>query len=526
MTASTQKGKHPDKDRTKLHIFFGIIIAVFVIAVILLGHGFFEKNGNVAAATIGDKTFEVTDVEYYYYQVYNSTYNMSKMYASYGMQGGYDISKSPDEQMYDAQAGKTYADYFRETALNQLQQVTILNDEAKKANYTLSAEGKASVASQMKQIDTSLLQYSVKYGGKEAYYLKMMYGQNMTKSLLKDLITKATLAEEYATKRSNEFTYDKEALNNYYGEHTADLDSYDYRFCLIAADPKTEVDAEGKKAEPTEEQTAAAMEVARQAAEAMASRVRSGKDFNTVAKDYADEATKEKFSDPEYNHTIDSLGSSLTSVYGEWLKDTKRKANDVGVVKEDGSGYYVVQFLNRERRENSYQTVDVNSILIQSETTSSQDDKGNPVEKPTQDQLAAAHKKAEDILAQYNNTADKSSDAFLALASKDAKAGEPKSEVLSKVSRNTYGADFDKWAFTPGTASLGSTTIVDATDSSGNVIGYRIMYLNAMGQIRWEYGAESALRNADYEKWYTSMKEQYPITQKDGMKLVNVNSKT
>jgi hypothetical protein len=63
---------------------------------------------------------------------------------------------------------------------------------------------------------------------------------------------------------------------------------------------------------------------------------------------------------------------------------------------------------------------------------------------------------------------------------------------------------------------------VEATDSSGAVIGYRIMYLKAFGQSRWEYSAVTALRNVDYQDWYTSLQDQYPITQEEGMKQVGV----
>jgi hypothetical protein len=209
-------------------------------------------------------------------------------------------------------------------------------------------------------------------------------------------------------------------------------------------------------------------------------------------------------------------------VYGNWLKDEARRTNEVGVVKEEGSGYYVVQFLNRERRDNSYQTVDVNSIFVESETTTTTDEQGNSVQKPTDEQLAAAYEKTEGILAQWNAVTDPTTDAFLSLAAQDSKSGEPKSEALTEVARNTYGTDFDKWAFTPGLTSPGNTVIVEATDSSGAVIGYRIMYLKAFGQSRWEYSAVTALRNVDYQDWYTSLQDQYPITQEEGMKQVGV----
>lgn len=520
MTKSFQKGNQPDKPLSKLYVALGVVVAVLVAALILWNNGLFQKSETVTAATIGEQAFDNTEVSYYYYQVYNSTYNMAKMYEQYGMSYGYDTSLKPEEQFYDEEAGKTWADYFRETALNQLQQVVILTDQAGKDQYSLSEEGAASVDAQMKSIDAQLTQYSVTYGGRESYYFGQMYGENMTKGLLKDLITQATLANEYAQWRADQFTYDEAALTAYYKAHTEDLDSFDYRICFIPAKPETEVDEEGNQAAPTEEQTAAAMKLAKQAADEMASQVKRGKDFNLLATEYADETAREQYKDPSYNLTIDGLGSSLTAVYGDWLKDDARRAGQVGVIEQEGSGYYVVQFLGRERRDNSYQTVDASSILVKAETTESTDEQGNTVNKPTEEQLAAARTAAEDILTQWEAVSDQTSDAFLALAPAAAEGEEPAGEALTEVSRNTYGADFDKWAFTPGAATLGSSSIVEATDEMGTVIGYRIMYLTAFGQPRWEFGAESALRSADYQVWFEGVKEGYPITQAEGMKLV------
>lgn len=525
MTASTQKGNHSEPNRTKLYTVLGTIIVILVAALLLWDHGFFQKSTNVTAATIGEQTFDVAEVTYYYSLAYNNTYNMAQLYAQYGLDSGYDTSLSPEEQFFDEEAGKTYADYFRETALNNLQQIYILNDQAKKDNYQLSEDGIASVSDQMKQLDNTLLQYNAQYGGKKTYYLKMMYGEHMTTSLMKHLVTDATLANEYAEWRANQFTYDEDQVNTYYEENATDLDSYDYRVFRIAAEIETTVDEDGNQVAPTEEETAAAMDIAKRSAEKMATRVKRGEDFNTVAMDYADEETTEALNnDASYTLMLDSLGSSLPSAYATWLKDDARKENNVGVLKEDNSAYYVVEFLQRERRDNSYETVDVQSILIQAETTETTDEQGNTVTKPTEEQLAAARAKADEILAQWDAQADKNADSFLALAPKKSDGITITAETLSDVSRNTYGTDFDKWAFTPDATTIGTTTIIESTDSAGNINGYRIVYLNDFGQARWLSATESALRNADYATWYAEQKENYPITEADGMAQVGAKT--
>ena len=128
--------------KAKLYWAIGIIIAILVAA-LLIWHTFFfgKQNANATAATVGDQTYTTTEVSYYYYSVANGFTQQAQAYQQMGMDMGYDPSLSPSEQTYNEEEGTTYADYFLEQALDQLQQVSILCREAEAAGYTLSAEG-------------------------------------------------------------------------------------------------------------------------------------------------------------------------------------------------------------------------------------------------------------------------------------------------------------------------------------------------------------------------------------------------
>lgn len=517
MNSANYRGKQAEKDRSKQYIILGIVIALIVGALIVWGNK--STNSNVDAVKIGEQTFKTSEVEYYYTQAYNSTWQMAKMYEQYGMSSGYDTTKAPKDQIYEEASGKTYADFFRETALTQLQQVALLNDQAKKDNYKLSEAGNASVEQQMKSIESQILQLVVTKNGSEDYYLKAMYGKNMTKSLLKRILTDVTLADEYAKHRTEGLNYEPTQIETYYQQNAVALDSYDFRTFFVAAKPESGVDETGKPVEPTEEQTAAAMNIARATADDMAKAVKRGTDFTVAAQQFAPEAEKATYAEDTSTLTTDAQGSSLTSVYGDWLKDGARKAGQVEVIEQSGSGYFVVQFLAREKRDNSFETVDVSSILVTAETTETTDESGTKTSAPTADQLAAAKTKAEEILAQFTNGSDKSADALLALASAQ-KSDAITTASESKLARNTYGKNFDQWAFAPGTAQIGTVQMVEATDNAGAAIGYRIALLNGFGQPRWQYAALTALQNADYSAWLETEKAQYPIQELDGMKQV------
>lgn len=519
MNSANYGRKQAEKDRSKQYLILGIVIALVVGALIVWSN--WPKNPNVDAVKIGEQTFTTNEVGFYYAQAYNSTWQMAKMYEQYGMSSGYDTTKAPKDQIYDQESGKTYVDYFRETALTQLQQVALLNDQAKKANYALSDAGKASVEQQMKSIESQILQLVVTKGGSEKYYLKAMYGENMTKSLLRSIITDMTRANEYAKHYTEGLSYDRAQLETYYEQNTAALDSYDFRTFFVAAKPESGVDEAGKPIDPTEEQTAAAMKIARQTADDMAKAVKRGTDFTAAAQQFATEEDKAKYSEDASTLTTDAQGSSLTSAYGAWLKDSARKAGQVEVIEQSGSGYFVVQFLAREKRANSFETADVSSILVKAETTETTDDKGNKTSAPTQEQLAVAKEQAEKLFAQFTSGSDKSAEALLALAPA-AKSDVITTATEKKLTRNTYGKAFDQWVFTPAVAQIGEVKVVEATDDAGAAIGYRIAILNGFGQPRWEYAALTALQGAAYSTWFDTQKEQYPIQQLEGMQKVGI----
>lgn len=522
MSSGKQYGKQVEKDHSKQYLVIGIIIVLLVAALIVWDK--WPKSPNVDAAQVAEQTFSVNEVNYYYMQTYNETVNMAQMYAQFGMSGGYDSTKSPQDQMYDEESGKTYEAYFRETALSQLQEVAILTDQANKANYALSDEGKASVEQQMKSLEDQIMQATLTRGGSEPYYIKMMFGENMTKSQLKDIITKQTLASDYGKYYTDQLTYEDAKINEYYTENRNKLDSYDYRLFFVDGKADAGVDEEGNPKEATKEQTDASMKTARETADAMAAKVKGGTDFNTAAKEFAKEDAKASYDDPDYSLSRDVLGSEMNGTYTSWIQDSTHKNGDLNVIEETDSGYYVVQFLAREKRDNSYETANVNSILFTAETTETTAEDGTVTKAPNEEQLAAAKAKADALLADWNKVSDKTPEAFLALAPKSE--ANVKAETIAEAARSTYGKDFDKWAFTPNSAKAGDAVVVASTDSASAVTGYRVVYLTEFGQSRWFNSAETALREADYTTWFDGLKEQYPVTELDGIQHIGVKQST
>ncbi len=548
------KSKHREekkKSRAGLYTVIGVIIALLVAALLVWDSGILERSA--PAVQIGEEKISATEVEFYYYEARSAMVQEADMYAQYDMEHNFDPSKPDSEQIY--QGEQTYADYFLESALKSMHSVVALTQEAKKAGYTLSEEGKEVYDSQLAQIKSDTHYASVVAGYSQATYIKMRFGPNSSMGLLKKVLADRSLAEDYAKHVYDQPVYDDAALETYYADHTSDLDTFDYRLCFIPATPVVDKDEEGNDLEATEEQTAAAMAEAKKSADAMVRRVQQGQDFNTVAAEYVDEANQEAFADPEHNHYTDVLGSEIASAYKGWFDEEGRKVKDVGSFESEGTGYYVLELVSRERREDTYLNADIWSIVVNAATTETVDADGNATSAPTEEQLAAAYKTAEDLMAQWNSTTDRTEEAFNALAPKteadtataEAPAAEesatpedsapedaqetqpeptitpapaPSVEMIPEAVRSAYGADFDAFVFTPG-AQAGGTTIVPVFDgNTGSTIGYRVVYLNAFGPVRWKGTAENALRSKAYETWYASVEANYEPEKLDGISSV------
>ena len=511
----------PEKSKAKLYWTIGIILGVIAAALLIWNTGIFEKSAT--AATVGDQKFTVPQLTYYYNAQINNKRQEAQMYQQFGLQSDYNTELAPEEQYYDEAEGVTYADYFLDQALEALRRDTMLVSEAKAAGATLSNAGLASVADNL----DALHMYSTQSGYSESAYLKLLYGQYMTKSMFKELLSNSILANEYAQTKQKEFTYSEDQLNTYYEEHKADLDSYDYSYCYINGQAQSTTDEDGNTVEPTEEETAAALAEAKAKADAMVAAIQGGYSFNDAAVENLDEEAAEPFKDADYNHSVSVLGQNLDNSYKAWLQDEARVAGEVASL-ESGSGYYVVQFLGREKSEDTYQTINYRNILVLSETTDTEvpvtdasavtDENADTEEAtetqtvslPSEEQLAAAKEKAEGLLSDFE-AGDKSAESFgtLAEANSDDEVTKADGGLNEGANKSDLSADLSDWLFAAD-RKAGDTTVLEYKDDSGRVMGYQILFVGSLGDTAWRYAATTALQSAYYEDWFTETEENYP----------------
>lgn len=474
-----------------IYTIIGVIAAILVIALLVWNSGIFQRNAT--AATVGDQKFTVSELDYYYHNVKS----MYDYYAKMGVSTGYSSDTSPADQIYDADSGKTFQDYFRESALDSLKNTTLLCSEAEKAGYTLSDDGKTSVDSQISKLKTTATQY----GYTTKAYIRAVYGSTMTESLLKDLLTKATLASEYTTYYKEQQSFTDDDIEAYYKENQDTLDTFSFRSAYIDGSAQSSTDSDGNATTPTDEETTAAMDAAKTKAQELLARIKKGEDFQTAAADYVSDSTASSYSsDPDASLTTE-VGSSLSSAaYSKWVTSSDRTAGDMDIV-ESSNGYYVMKFLKRYRDETP--TVDIRHILVKAEVSDGAD-------TPTDEQMEAAKTKIDSIKNEFES-GDKTAESFGTLAEQYSEDTGSSSEggEYTGVTKGKMFSDFDTWIF-DSSRQPGDLTEIKNTQSGQQ--GWHLVYFEGTDAPVWHSSALTSLKSKAYSDWYSSMEPNYEAT--------------
>lgn len=484
------------KRNMTIYTIIGVIVAVLVVALLVWHSGFFQSR--TTAMTVDGRNYTPGEVSYYY----NSVKQQNAYYLA--MMGMYDTSKSAQEQYYDEEAGTTYYDYFMDTAKSQMIQVKTLADAAKEEGMTLSEDSQASVESSIESYKSQATQSG--YPSLNSF-LKAYFGQYMDQKVLRSCLEESYLAQQYYQAHSDSLTYDDSALQSYYEENKDSLDTFDYRSIYFSGAAASTTDEDGNTVEATEEEKTAAMDAAKEKADALLAQVQGGESFDNAANDaLADD------SNLTYDGQQSVVGSSLNSAIKTWLTDAARQPGDVDVVESEGNGYYVVQFDGRALDEESIGQADVRHILVKAEVA-------EDAEEPTDEAMEAAKEKAQSILDEFE-AGDKTAASFGVLANEYSE--DPGSNttggLYEDVTRNSsFFTGFLDWIFADG-RKAGDTGLVENTQE--DQWGWHVMYLDTVDQVQWKYTAENALRSSDMSAWVEEMTSGIEAVDGSGLKYV------
>ena len=459
-------------------------IAVFVVLSIVLNTALPFR---MTAVKVGGENYSAAEMNYFYANAYYQYYDYLSLF-------GVDLSQPLQNQDCALTEEGSWFDYLMDQAKANVEGVEAMCQAAAAAGYELSEEGKASLEDEMSHLPEYAKANNFNNVNK---YLKAVYGTGMNETLLLELMTKATLATEYANSVAEGFEFSDAELQAYYDKNVDNYRVYDVHYYYIAAGTKEVTDAEGKT---TTEVVEGGIDAALEIADGIAAKVTNEASFDAAVAAYAADAT--------VSHTHGAIKSSLNAAFRDWATDAARAEGDVTTVTND-TGAYVVLYLGYS--DHTYPSTAMRHILIK---TVDENGDGNYSE----DEMNAAKAKVEAIEAEWL-ASDMTEETFAALAnqySEDA-GSNTIGGLYEGIGQGNMVSNIDEFLFTAG-RQVGDTAILHG--NNGSYDGYHLVYFVGEGQLYGLVQAEADLLEETYTAWETEALEGFTAETGAGYKLI------
>lgn len=309
------------KDARNSKIFKGSCIAICVLIIAGVA-GFFGWRYTDAHGTyvkVGD--YNVNKIEYDFY--YNSSVNnFVSTYSQYLSYFGLDTTKDFAEQQYTD--GKTWDDYFAESAIGMLKQSKALCDDAKANNWEYDVN--SDYNTYIDSMKTSAESASQSLNS----YIKKTFGTYASEGSIKEYVKEYLTATAYYDKLLADNEPTDSEIKTYYEEHKNDYDNVDYRMYSIVSGSDDESDPDAAVAE------------ARAKANTFAAAATSEDAFKNLCVQYSSDEDKSTYTEKDASLITGASYSSLDADSKTWLYDTNRVAGDVTVIEDDEEGIYSI----------------------------------------------------------------------------------------------------------------------------------------------------------------------------------------
>lgn len=509
------------KEEKRSNLLYGVIAAAVLIAVIVSlawRSDFIPKM--TTAATIDGEKYTVSEVNYYYQTSYRNFLSQYSYFTSYlglntnatlrsqaisdtaaamlGIELPEENTEAADDPDRDPlmPTGMTWHDYFLDDALENM---AIIQAALKAAD----AEGfqyPAGVQAQYDDNMASLKSAAAASGISVSQYLKANFGAGLTEKVYGEQLMRVLRYSAYAGAYQDGLTYSESELEETYQADPNTYDHVSYEVVSFSGAAESTTDEEGNTVEPTEEESAEALNAATEKANAVVAGFQEGKSLEDLADEY------------EGTHNVTESGSySAGSSLSEWLYGGGLRDGDSTVITE-GTTVYAAVFHDRFRDENP--TIDIRHILVPLGTASIAE--GEEGYEDEQAQLKAdAHAKAEELLSQWQS-GEATEDSFAALAMKESTDGSKYDGGLyTEVYQGQMVAEFNDWCFDTA-RQPGDTGVVDTQ------YGAHVMYFSGVNPLnRWQTQAAANMRNEAFTAWEDDLNAGVTV-QKDesGLKLI------
>lgn len=428
------------------------------------------------ALTVGEYELNSVQIGYFFVDVVNEWFNEYGSYASYY---GLDTTVALNRQICDSKTNETWAQFFLDMTIDNIQSTYALYHAAVEADYQLSEKERSDIEGMYSNFSSYASQAG--FDSVDAY-LQSMYGEGVSEESYKAHFEVTVLASSYFDHYAQTLldSYTPEDLRAYEGDAPYGYDSYSYASYYLSAanfgSQKALYDAATALAAP-EHTTVEALDAA-------------------IAK--LDSAQQ---SDPTCTRSEDILYSDIEAPIQEWIRDEGRNVGDITAIAKtsdssiSADGYYIVLYLGKT--DNYVTLANARHLLVAFEGGTIDSATGSMTY--TDEEKAQAMDKARQLLEQWQQ-GSATDDSFGALADQNS-ADTTAGGLYEDIYPGEMFDAFNDWCFDESRQS-GDTGIITSE------YGCHIMYY--VGDSEWTYRDHMVANDKlsqELEEWQTAIAE-------------------
>lgn len=462
-----------------LAIFLAAVIAVvatFGVRYYTVPNGKEGKYMNPASvvATVDGQKISIGMYDYYY----ASIVSYYEQYASYGYYS-LDTTKDYSKQYTTDDDGNkvSWQKFFETEALKEVEQITTYYSKALEEGVTLTSAQKKTIDKQISTLKDSASQNDVSLD----QYIKANFGTYCSEDTIRIMLEQYYLSANYKGKFKSEAKVTDNDVDKYYNDHKNDYKKIEFYY--IASPYDATDDNSKNESIKTAEKIMAKMKdkksvialVPEVYSSYIDSQVKSSmeQDSTLTEKKAREEAVKSYESNVVT--TVSGSDSPFDDKMNTWLFSDDTKVGSKKYYIDESAGYIYIVLKTSKASVEEDETYTVRHILVAPESSNSSSSTSEKTEY-TDEQWAAAKKKADSILAKFNKT-DKSEYEFAKLAeqystdsaSTSSGSNDSFGGLYESVTLGQMVPDFEKWSI-DDSRKYGDTGIVKSD------YGYHIMF--------------------------------------------------
>lgn len=463
-----------------LAIFLAAVIAVvatFGVRYYTVPNGKEGKYMNPASvvATVDGQKISIGMYDYYY----ASIVSYYEQYASYGYYS-LDTTKDYSKQYTTDDDGNkiSWQKFFETEVLKEVEQITTYYSKALEEGVTLTSAQKKTIDKQISTLKDSASQNDVSLD----QYIKANFGTYCSEDTIRLMLEQYYLSANYKGKFKCETKVTDNDVDKYYNDHKNDYKKIEFYY--IASPYDATDDNSKNESIKTAEKIMAKMKdkksvialVPEVYSSYIDSQVKSSmeQDSTLTEKKAREEAVKSYESNVVT--TVSGSDSPFDDKMNTWLFSDDTKVGSKKYYIDESAGYIYIVLKTSKASVEEDETYTVRHILVAPESGSNSSSSTSEKTEYTDEQWAAAKKKADSILAKFNKT-DKSEYEFAKLAeqystdsaSTSSGSNDSFGGLYESVTLGQMVPDFEKWSI-DDSRKYGDTGIVKSD------YGYHIMF--------------------------------------------------